>query len=68
MTDKQTKQTQLTTTGVVAIERAWISTGAFAFAGLRARSHTPAIAYPNPMNDGTDLTHVLGTRAWSPPV
>jgi hypothetical protein len=65
---KQTKQAQLTTTGVVAIERAWSGTGAFAFTAPRALSHRPAIRYTNPMNDGTDLTPALGTRAWSPPV
>ena len=65
---KQTKQAPLTTTGVVAIERASSGTGAFTFAALLSSTHRPAIRYTNPMNDGTDLTPVLGTRAWSPPV
>jgi hypothetical protein len=65
---KQAKQAQLTTTGVVAIQRAWSGTGAFTFTAPRVLSHRPAIRYANPMNDGTDLTPALGTRAWSPPV
>ena len=65
---KQTKQAPLTTTGVVAIERAGSGTGAFAFTAPRSLGHRASIRYTNPMNDGTDLTPALGTRAWSPPV
>ena len=63
-----TKQIEKATTGVVAIVRAWSGTGAFAFsAAPHALEQSQAIRYTTPMN-GTDLTPVLGARAWSPPV
>lgn len=64
----QTKQAQPTTTGVVAVERAYSGAGAFVLTVSSTISHRPAIRPKNPMNDGTDLTPDLGTRAWSPPV
>ena len=63
-----TKQARPTTTGVVALERAYSGVDAFVFAEAQALSHRSAIRTANPMNDGTDLTRDLGTRAWSPPV
>jgi hypothetical protein len=60
------KQTKQATTGVVAFVRGSSVSAAFAFTGERVLTHIPASAYP--MNDGTDLTPALGTRAWSPPV
>ena len=65
---KQTQQTRPTTTGVVAVERVHSGASAFVFTVSNAISHRPAICPINPMNDGTDLTPALGTRAWSPPV
>ena len=58
----------LTTTGAVTVERAWSGTGAREFAAPSALSHRAGIRFSNSMNDGTDLTPELGTRAWSPPV
>ena len=63
-----TKQARLTTTGVVAFGRAYSGVDPFVSAGARVLSHQSAIGTADPMNDGTDLTRDVGTRAWSPPV
>jgi hypothetical protein len=72
MTIKIRKAPQQVTTGVVTVARVWSGMGATKFtgstAGAGAFQPNPANRYANPMKHSTDLTPVLGTRAWSPPV